>query len=97
MAEAVYRLPRTDERYGQLCPRCAGPKTVQASECRSCYLERCHGEAYWSKRTCSGCGGSKTPGKARCRRCSLALRRIVRTARPQPADHPWRRIAAICD
>jgi hypothetical protein len=63
MAEAIYRLRHEDERYGSLCPRCAGPKTVQASECRRCYRERCRGEAYWSKRTCSGCGGLRRPEK----------------------------------
>jgi hypothetical protein len=29
MAEPIYRLPRTDERSGRMCPRCTGPKTVQ--------------------------------------------------------------------
>ena len=44
MAKAIYRLPRTDERYGCLCPRCAGRKTIQASQCRRCWFERLRGE-----------------------------------------------------
>jgi hypothetical protein len=92
VAEAVYRLPRTDERYGLLCPRCAGPKSVQASECRSCWFERRRGANYWSARSCPDCGGPKYPDRSvRCRRCADACRVPVRAGRPQPQDHPWRK------
>ena len=69
MAEAIYRLPRTDERYGHLCPRCAGPKAVQAGECWSCWQERRRGESDWTRRTCPDCGGPKVRKAKRCRRC----------------------------
>jgi hypothetical protein len=39
MAEARYRLERTDDRYGHVCPGCAGPKTVQAARCFPCYVD----------------------------------------------------------
>jgi hypothetical protein len=91
MAEAIYRLPRTDERYGRMCPRCAGPKTVQASECWSCFVVRLQGEGYWAARTCPDCVGPKTPGRQRCRRCCNARRVQVRTSRRRPQDHPWRK------
>jgi hypothetical protein len=92
VAEAAYRLRCDDERYGRLCPRCAGPKTVQASECWSCYLERCRDEAYWTARTCLECGGPKSGDsrKPRCFPCAMKTRRPVRVGRPQPQDHPWR-------
>jgi hypothetical protein len=91
MAEAIYRLPRSDERYGLLCPHCAGPKTVQASECRTCWSERRRDERYWQARTCPDCCGPRTPGFTRCRRCADARRTFAHVGRPQPPDHPWRK------
>jgi hypothetical protein len=91
MAEAIYRLPCTDERYGLLCPYCAGPKTVQANECWSCFTARLRGEEYWTARTCPDCGGPKTPGRQRCRPCTNARPVPVHAGRLQPQDHPWRK------
>jgi ribosomal protein L40E len=34
-----YRLERTDDRYGHVCPECASPKTVQAARCQRCYID----------------------------------------------------------
>jgi hypothetical protein len=91
VAEATYRLRCTDQRYGLICPRCAGPKTVQASECWSCFVARLRDEDYWAARTCPDCGGPKTPDRQRCRPCTNVRRVPVRVGRPQPQDHPCRR------
>lgn len=39
MADPRWRLDKTDERWGHVCPRCAGPKAIQAAKCWACHVE----------------------------------------------------------
>lgn len=78
-----YALPRTDYRYGHVCPECAAPKTVQAARCATCYGDARRRGDYpmtgpdnpnWK-------GGYQKPSRATG----------GSTARPQPQSHPWRK------
>ena len=92
MAPASLRLRSTETAYGPVCPRCAGPKGVQASECIACFHERLRGANYWRRRACPDCGAPKSVRAARCKPC--ADKRLIgnthAAGRAQPAEHPWR-------
>lgn len=90
MSRAPYCLHAGDDKYGHICPDCAGPKDLQASRCQTCWFESRRGDAYWIARTCE-CGNTKHSGSATCKPC--ANQRLVGNTfarRKQPMDHPWR-------
>lgn len=91
MAPAHLRLRNTDERYGRICPLCAGPKTVQASMCRPCFEESERPDEFYARRLCA-CGSRKSRDASGCRACYADRRRGVSIeGHAQPADHPWRK------
>jgi hypothetical protein len=89
MAERRYRRRTGEFEFGPSCPKCGGPKAVQASECYPCFRERRRDAAYWSRRTCV-CGGTKDPKSAKCHACGSERKRGVPVrGRVQSKSHPW--------